>query len=346
MAITSLAKTLENRIVDPDVKPLPQSLSVYTNYGTTKMAPGTGPDEHIPFADGSNGITDTMNGRIMRAADSVVAVWNAQQLININSAYQEQFEGAFACLPEKVTNMVASRNLGDIPGGDCWIVPYLHRSGNYYVGMVKIGFDDGAFLGRGIAGFIVSGAEATESQTQTSQAYKVTFNQRLVTRKVLHEMYQDCKFFPFWDLNELTGVDMLPFWYIQRPDASRFILDSWGNEMVRDAKTGILYLKSHLQNSKPSIPEKSSLSQNYPNPFNAETQIYFTVPKFSEVKLEIFNVKGQRIKILINGEYQAGEYRITWNGTNQNEQKVTSGVYFYKCQIGSLIESRKMIMLK
>jgi hypothetical protein len=115
---------------------------------------------------------------------------------------------------------------------------------------------------------------------------------------------------------------------------------------VRDAQNGILYLKDHSEITQSPVPTKLSLSQNYPNPFNPETQINFTVPNFAPVKIEVFNVLGQKIKTLVNGEYQAGQYRVVWDGTDQNGEKVSSGIYMYRLQVDSQTESRKMILAK
>jgi hypothetical protein len=109
------------------------------------------------------------------------------------------------------------------------------------------------------------------------------------------------------------SATFLNFWYVKKPDSSRFILDSWAREFVRDAETGILYLKRH-ETSQITPPEKFSLSQNYPNPFNAETQIYFSVKDYSSVNLSVNNNLGQKVKTLMEGKYQPGEYRALWDG--------------------------------
>lgn len=336
-----------NKVIDSPKQPLEERQpEVYANYsgnGTAKMSPESGPgpgNENIPFADGSNGIADTMNERIMRAADSIVATWGTEQLKDVAPASSGQFEGAFATQPEKVTNMPKTN---DVPGGDYYFVPYLDRSGSFYVGAVKLTYENKAFIGHGIVGLVIQGGSVAPG----SPAKVTNIHEKiLVTRKVLHSVYPDCKFFPFWDNNEVTGVPMLPFWYIQRPDGSRFILSPWGQEMVRDAQNGVLLLKGSGQTKQGSIPNKMLLSQNYPNPFNPETQINFAVPNFAPVKIEIFNVLGQRIKTLVNGEYQAGNYRVTWDGTNQNGEKVSSGIYLYRLQVGAETVSKKMILTK
>lgn len=286
----------------------------------------------------------------------MVGSWGAQELAGLDPTYAEQFEGAIPCQPEFVTNMSYLRygDPEDFPcdiycgGQGFFTVPYMHRSGNYYVGMVRVKLlkDSLTFEGGGIAGFVMSGTLTSISdQSQVNRLSSEISKTGFVTRKNLHELYPECTFFPFWDQNETTPTPLIPFWYVKRPDGSRFILDSWGREYLRDAQSGILYLKGH-QAQQGLAPDKISLSQNYPNPFNPATQINFTVPQFSTVKVEVFNVLGQKIKTLISGEYQADEYRVIWDGTNQEGQKVSSGIYLYRLQIGSQTESRKMILAK
>lgn len=84
-----------------------------------------------------------------------------------------------------------------------------------------------------------------------------------------------------------------------------------------------------------------NLSQNYPNPFNPNTNIQFALPQSGFVTLEVFNVTGERVDILISEELNAGKYNYEWNGSN-----LTSGIYFYRLNAGSFVETRKMILLK
>ena len=92
---------------------------------------------------------------------------------------------------------------------------------------------------------------------------------------------------------------------------------------------------------------KPALFQNYPNPFNPTTTISFSVAQTSPfVNLEIFNIKGQKVRSLINQNMEAGRHSIVWNGTNDNNQSVSSGIYFYKLRSGKFISTQKMILLK
>lgn len=94
------------------------------------------------------------------------------------------------------------------------------------------------------------------------------------------------------------------------------------------------------------LPKEFNLGTNYPNPFNPTTVIEFGIPKSERVTLEVFNVLGQRVKTLATKEYQAGFYRVTWDGTDNTGTPVASGVYFYRLQAGQFTESKTMMLLK
>jgi hypothetical protein len=85
---------------------------------------------------------------------------------------------------------------------------------------------------------------------------------------------------------------------------------------------------------------------NYPNPFNPETTISFEIPKTDNVSLQIYNLKGQLIRTLVNDYLPAGKQSIVWNGTDNNNQPVSSGVYLYKIKTGKCTKSAKMLLLK
>jgi Peptidase family C25/Propeptide_C25 len=95
-----------------------------------------------------------------------------------------------------------------------------------------------------------------------------------------------------------------------------------------------------------NIPTKYSLDQNYPNPFNPATTISYSIPKAGHVKIMIFNINAQLVKILIDGNKLAGRYETMWDGTNNFGSKVSSGVYFYRLQSGSFLRVKKMVLLK
>jgi hypothetical protein len=89
-----------------------------------------------------------------------------------------------------------------------------------------------------------------------------------------------------------------------------------------------------------------SLSDNYPNPFNPDTRIDYLVPRRCHVKLEIFNVLGQRIATLVDQPQERGTYQLTWNGRDERGDEVASGVYFYKLEAEDFTQSKKMILMR
>ena len=93
------------------------------------------------------------------------------------------------------------------------------------------------------------------------------------------------------------------------------------------------------------IPVNVTLS-NYPNPFNPTTTISFSLPEDGNVELSIYNVKGQKVKTLTNEFLVKGLHSIEWNGKDNNNKSVSSGIYFYKISAGKSTSMKKMLLLK
>lgn len=94
------------------------------------------------------------------------------------------------------------------------------------------------------------------------------------------------------------------------------------------------------------VPEVFDLSQNYPNPFNPVTHIQFSLANKAKVKLEVFNVLGQRVKTLVDSDMAPGKHEVIWDGRNDAGARVGSGLYFYRLKAGDYVKSRKMILIK
>jgi hypothetical protein len=98
-------------------------------------------------------------------------------------------------------------------------------------------------------------------------------------------------------------------------------------------------------------PTTYSLSQNYPNPFNPSTIIKFALPFDSNVKLTIYNITGQVVRVLVNGAQSAGSHEVTFN-FNENGVNVSSGIYFYTLEASAnnnkatYRETKKMVLMK
>ena len=94
-------------------------------------------------------------------------------------------------------------------------------------------------------------------------------------------------------------------------------------------------------NEPGTLPSKFSIAQNYPNPFNPTTTIQYDLPGPSNVSLEIFDLLGQRVEILVDENQQAGRHTVSWNANDK-----PSGMYFYKINAGDFTETKKMVLVK
>jgi len=100
------------------------------------------------------------------------------------------------------------------------------------------------------------------------------------------------------------------------------------------------------ETEKAPIPDSFRLFQNYPNPFNAETEICYDLPIQRNVKLTIYNLLGEEVKVLKNKNQLAGSYSVKWDGKDRFGNKVPTGVYLYCLEAGYWIISKKMMLLQ
>ncbi len=95
-----------------------------------------------------------------------------------------------------------------------------------------------------------------------------------------------------------------------------------------------------------AMPYEYGLQQNYPNPFNPSTEISFTLAEAGHVRLEVFNVMGQKVATLVDGYRASGPHTAVWDGRTVSGDPASSGVYFYRLETGSFADTRKMMLLK
>jgi hypothetical protein len=96
----------------------------------------------------------------------------------------------------------------------------------------------------------------------------------------------------------------------------------------------------------PDLPNEFALSQNYPNPFNPTTQIQFSLPEQSDVRLDVYDIAGRRVATLLNEYLSTGTYTVTWDARNETGHAVSSGVYIYRIQAGSFVQTKRMVFIK
>ena len=120
----------------------------------------------------------------------------------------------------------------------------------------------------------------------------------------------------------------------------------------------VFLMKKELSNNNISenLIQKLSLihlKQSYPNPFNPAavgrspiTKIDFSLNKSGNTTLKVFNVRGQLVKLLVNEHKQKGDYSVIWDGTDMQNRQVSSGVYYYRLQIGNRVKTKSLILVK
>ncbi len=129
-------------------------------------------------------------------------------------------------------------------------------------------------------------------------------------------------------------------------DLKRPAYSAWIMHRGNPGRTGDMFNAMTDNEEQDVAVVNNSLLGNYPNPFNPETTISFTLKNPGHVTLDIFNLKGQKVKTLVNEYKASGRHDIVWNGTDQNNSNVASGIYFYKMRNGKYSSTKKMILMK
>lgn len=112
-------------------------------------------------------------------------------------------------------------------------------------------------------------------------------------------------------------------------------------ELKKLARNLHLYITSVDESTETPLPYVYKLNQNYPNPFNPATNISFSLPVASHVKLEVYDVLGKKVDELLNKELNAGEHSVKFDG-----EGLSSGIYIYRLTSGTMIQTKKMMLLK
>ncbi|MBD3170246.1 MAG: T9SS type A sorting domain-containing protein [candidate division Zixibacteria bacterium] len=128
-------------------------------------------------------------------------------------------------------------------------------------------------------------------------------------------------------------------------------VDNQDNESDPSPELGVI-LTSVFGDDEPFIPYKIELSQNYPNPFNPRTTIKYTIPDLgpqpAQVELVVFNILGEKVKSLVNTRQGVGTYTVIWDGSDDNGNDVSSGVYFYQLKVWGfpIGKVKKMVLVR
>ena len=94
------------------------------------------------------------------------------------------------------------------------------------------------------------------------------------------------------------------------------------------------------------LPTQTIVYTNYPNPFNPTTTISYDIASESNVRIDIYNIRGQKVKTLVDEHHIAGRYKADWHGNDDNNRNVASGVYFYRMSTSDYSSTKRMLLLK
>ncbi|MCL2065179.1 MAG: T9SS type A sorting domain-containing protein [Candidatus Cloacimonetes bacterium] len=141
-----------------------------------------------------------------------------------------------------------------------------------------------------------------------------------------------------WEFEELTVVTgMFVF-----PEKNKLIIRKWSGVYVYD----IDYTVSEYDPIDNISIARSELLGNYPNPFNPETNIRFSLLEAGDVVIDVYNIRGQRVRRLLDEYRDRGEHNVVWNGLDETGRELGSGVYFYRMNTNDFTETRRMLLLK
>lgn len=159
---------------------------------------------------------------------------------------------------------------------------------------------------------------------QPGQSFSSHLNQHVPVSAApgTYKYYAFCGDYDGWTVCDSASFEFTVTGALGSGGASDWILDGGWNETEM-------------------LPNEVTLSSNYPNPFNASTQISYSIPEAADVKLEVFNLLGQRVAALEDGLKDAGNHTVTWDASD-----MASGIYFYKLTAGDKIFTKRMTLLK
>jgi hypothetical protein len=124
-------------------------------------------------------------------------------------------------------------------------------------------------------------------------------------------------------------------------DSSYFPFEVTAKGFAKAGGSDWILTGSFLEGDEVNLPAEFALSGSYPNPFNAETVIEYQLPEASEVRLEVYNILGEKVATLVDSEQKAGYRSVVWDASN-----MSSGLYFYKLSAGDFTQTKRMMLVK
>ncbi|NKB71010.1 MAG: T9SS type A sorting domain-containing protein [Candidatus Latescibacteria bacterium] len=138
-----------------------------------------------------------------------------------------------------------------------------------------------------------------------------------------------------------------------RPEDSveniRFPVNMQGSVRLADIRlvAALLPAATAVVERRPQVQSAAyELYPNYPNPFNNSTVIRFALPQRQAVSLIVYNLAGQQVATLVDGMRATGTYAVQWDGRDDQQRALASGLYFYRLQAGDQLETRKLMLIR
>ena len=199
-------------------------------------------------------------------------------------------------------------------------------------------------------GEVIVGEEAILNYTLTGDNLLSNVRVR-ATRGYLVSLDEDGDFQPILEIEPIDGVVSQTIYVKFLPLYPRNYFGAIRNQTLGIFGTpvrvrGMGVVDDPRQDHEEVIARATGLKGNYPNPFNPDTKISFSLAEPGHVSLEVYNSKGQRVKTLVNDYLNTGDHSVVWNGRDEANRAVSSGIYFYRMQNGTFTSTRKMILMK
>ncbi len=131
--------------------------------------------------------------------------------------------------------------------------------------------------------------------------------------------------------------------FVFQPETGGTVLPEFSGQVSYSVS---YYPPTDADDANPGMSYSFDLDQNHPNPFNPATTVEYSLARKSHVNISVYNILGQKVITLVDGEQEAGPHHAVWEGRDGNGSQVASGIYFYKMVAGDYVQTRKMALMR
>jgi hypothetical protein len=135
-------------------------------------------------------------------------------------------------------------------------------------------------------------------------------------------------------------------WIFSELEITAFVQNLDNKEILQGTKAQLDALTTGIEDELVILPQETQLMNNYPNPFNPSTKVAYTLKEPGIVHMDVYNMLGQKVRTLVNGQTDAGEHFAIWDGRDDTGAQSASGTYFVKLNAGNYSSTKKMVLLK